>query len=65
MSGDYFKNLRSRKSLQLFGIWLKGKLEKSGVLNKYQPVTTDTLKEYGNSQLRLYKIDSEKYFMEF
>ncbi len=63
--GDYFKNLRSRKSLQLFGIWLKGKLEKSGVLNKYQPVTTDTLKEYGNSQLKLYKIDSGKYFMEF
>lgn len=26
--GDYFKNILSRNSLQLFGIWLKGKLEK-------------------------------------
>ncbi len=39
--GDYFKNIRSKDSLQIFGIWLKGKLEKSGALKKYEPVTLD------------------------
>jgi hypothetical protein len=63
--GDYFKNLRSKDSLQIFGIWLKGKLERAGVLKKYDPVTIDTLREYGNSQLKLYKISDTEYFMSF
>lgn len=63
--GDYFKNLRSKDSLQIFGMWLKGKLEKAGVLKKYDPVTIDTLREYGNSKLTLYKISSTEYFMCF
>mgnify|MGYP000031961112 CR=1 FL=1 len=63
--GDYFKNIRSRNSLQIFGIWLKGKLEKSGVLNRLEPVTLDTLIEYGKTNLIFYKIDEGKYFLEF
>ncbi|WP_069791828.1 restriction endonuclease PLD domain-containing protein (plasmid) [Cyanobacterium sp. IPPAS B-1200] len=63
--GAYFKNLRSRNSLQIFGIWLKGKLENSEVLKKYEPVTLDTLEEYGNDKLTLYKIEEDKYYMEF
>jgi hypothetical protein len=63
--GDCFKNLRSKDSLQIFGMWLKGKLEKAGVLKKYDPVTIDTLREYGNSKLTLYKISSTEYFMCF
>ncbi len=63
--GDYFKNLRSKDSLQIFGMWLKGKLERAGVLKKYDPVTIDTLREYGNSQLKLYKISANEYFMSF
>ena len=63
--GDYFKNLRSKDSLQIFGMWLKGKLERAGVLKKYDPVTIDTLREYGNSQLKLYKISDTEYFMSF
>lgn len=63
--GDYFKNLRSKDSLQIFGMWLKGKLEKAGVLKKYTPVTIDTLREYGNSKLTLYKISENEYFMDF
>lgn len=63
--GDYQKNIRSRKSLQLFGFWLKGKLEKSGVLKKYQPVTIDTLEEYGNDKIIFYKMGGDKYFMKF
>lgn len=63
--GDYFKNIRSKDSLQIFGIWLKGKLEKSGVLKKYEPVTLDTLIEYGNDKLSFYKINDQKYYMKF
>jgi len=49
--GDYYKNIRSKQSLQIFGIWLKGKLERSGALQKYEPVTLDVLEEYGNDKL--------------
>lgn len=63
--GDFFKNLRSKDGLQIFGMWLKGKLERSGALKKYDPVTIDTLREYGNSQLKLYKISDTEYFMSF
>lgn len=63
--GDYFKNIRSKHSLQIFGIWLKGKLEQKGALKKYEPVTVDTLEEYGNDKLSLYKIEEGKYFMSF
>lgn len=63
--GDYFKNIRSKQSLQIFGIWLKGKLEKKGVLRKYEPVTSDTLEEYGNDKLAFYKIGKGKYYMTF
>jgi hypothetical protein len=63
--GDYFKNIRSKRSLQIFGIWLKGKLEKSGALKKYEPVTLETLEEYGNDKLTFYKMEEGKYYMEF
>ncbi len=63
--GDYFKNIRSRQSLQLFGIWLKGKLERSRALKRYEPVTLDTLEEYGTDKLIFYKISEGKYFMKF
>ncbi|WP_074407380.1 restriction endonuclease PLD domain-containing protein [Aquimarina megaterium] len=63
--GDYFKNIRSKNSLQIFGIWLKGKLEKSGVLKKYEPVTLETLEEYGSDKLTFYKFEEGKYYMTF
>ncbi|MCB0380508.1 MAG: NgoFVII family restriction endonuclease [Flavobacteriales bacterium] len=63
--GDYYKNIRSKQSLQIFGIWLKGKLERSGALAKYEPVTLDTLEEYGNNKLGFYKIEEGKYYMTF
>ena len=63
--GDYFKNIRSRNSLQIFGMWLKGKLQNVNVLQLLQPVTNDTLIDYGNSNLALYKMDEERYFMKF
>lgn len=63
--GDHNKNLRSKDSLQIFGLWLKGKLEKTGALNKYEPVTLNTLMEYGNTTLKLLKINEHEYFMIF
>ena len=63
--GDYYKNIRSKKSLQIFGMWLKGKLQKSRALKKFTPVTLDTLEEYGNDKINFYKIEEGKYFIEF
>ena len=63
--GDNNKNIRSKDSLQIFGIWLKGKLERSGCLKRYEPVTSETLAEYGSDKLIFYKIDNGKYYMEF
>ena len=63
--GDYHKNIRSKNSLQIFGIWIKGKLEKNGVLKKYEPVTLDTLREYGNDCITFYKIDDKNYYIRF
>jgi len=63
--GDYYKNIRSKNSLQIFGIWLKGKLERSGVLKKYEPVTLETLEEYGNDKLTFYKLEEGKYYISF
>lgn len=63
--GDYHKNIRSKNSLQIFGIWIKGKLEKSGALKKYEPVTLDTLREYGNNRITFYKINNKNYYLKF
>jgi hypothetical protein len=63
--GDYSKNVRSLNSLLIFGRWLKGKLERSGALKKYEPVTMETLEEYGNDKLTFYKIEEGKYYMKF
>ncbi|MGY0399616.1 MAG: restriction endonuclease PLD domain-containing protein [Ostreibacterium sp.] len=63
--GDNYKNLRSKSSLQIFGKWLKGKLEKKECLEKYKPITSETLEEYGNSELIFRKISDGKYFMSF
>lgn len=63
--GDNYKNIRSKDSLQIFGIWLKGKLERARCLKKYEPVTSDTLIEYGRNELAFYKIRDGEYYMEF
>lgn len=63
--GDYYKNIRSKKSLQIFGMWLKGKLQKAGALIPLTPVTNDTLMSYGNDTLTFSKIADGKYYMKF
>ena len=63
--GDFRKNIRSKNSLQILGIWIKSKLEKSGALDKYEPITEDTLKEYGSHEIRFYHLQGNEYYMTF
>ncbi len=49
--GDYSKNLRSCKDLKILGRWIKGQMENMGALQIGQPVTEDTLKSFGKSQI--------------
>lgn len=65
-SGDYKKNLRSEGSLQVFGKWFKRRLENVGVLEKFTPITAETLLEYGKTNLTLYKMTkNNSYYMTF
>ena len=63
--GDYYKNIRSKDRLARFGAWLKGKLEKAGALDKFQPVTQEVIDAYGKGSLKFYRIETDKYFLEF
>ena len=73
-SGDYYKNIESsgkeKGALQLFGAWIKGKLQKSGALEMFTPFDLDVLANYGNDKLNFYKIEDSsiginKYYLEF
>jgi len=63
--GDYYKNLRSIGSLHILGKWIKGKLQKESALNVYEPVTDETLDQYGNDTIKLYPREDGSYYMEF
>ena len=55
VSGDYSKNFRSEGDLKILGKWLKGRLENAGVLQVGDPVTADTLRNYGRRAFTLSK----------
>lgn len=55
ISGDYNKNFRSEGDLKILGKWLKGRLENAGALAVGNPVTNDTLREYGRNTFTLTK----------
>lgn len=55
VGGDYNKNFRSENDLKILGRWLKGRLEEAGVLQVGQPVTQETLRQYGRSAFSLTK----------
>ena len=63
--GANHKNFRSKHDLKILGRWIKGKLEKSGVLKQFEPVTSQTLQAYGRDYIRLYKISNSEYYLEF
>jgi HKD family nuclease len=73
-SGDYNKNIQSsgteRGTLQLFGAWIKGKMEQKGVLDVFKPFDLDVLEAYGSKELKFYKIKDStirgnNYYLEF
>lgn len=55
VSGDYSKNFRSEGDLKILGKWLKGRLENAGVLTIGDPVTEETLRNYGRNTFSLTK----------
>ncbi|MEG4417433.1 AAA family ATPase [Microcoleus sp. LAD1_D5] len=63
--GANYKNFRSKDDLTILGRWIKGKLEKSGVLKQFEPVTIQTIKAYGRDYIRLYKLSNSEYYLEF
>jgi len=63
--GHYYKNIRSKGNLKIFGAWIKGKLEKSGALEKLKPVNQEVIDSYGNGSIKFYKIKDKEYYMEF
>ena len=63
--GTNNKNIQSKDSLQIFGMWIKGKLERAGVLNMYKPITQATLQKYGNDEIRFYHLQGNEYYMKF
>ena len=66
VSGDYSKNLRSEGDLKILGKWLKGRLENSGALSVGNPVTKDTLREYGRDSFSLTKTSiPDTWFIDF
>ena len=56
VSGDYSKNFRSTPSLSILGGFIKGRLESLGLLSPGEPVTKETLRDYGRDHIDL------KYF---
>jgi hypothetical protein len=66
VSGDYSKNFRSEGDLKILGKWLKGRLENAGVLKVGDPVTAQTLREYGRDNFSLKKTIKEGiWFLDF
>ncbi|XZN94103.1 MAG: AAA family ATPase [Microcoleus sp.] len=63
--GANYKNFRSKNDLKILGRWIKGKLEQSGALKQFEPVTSETLQKYGRDYIRLYKLSDYNYYLEF
>lgn len=66
VSGDYSKNFRSEGDLKILGKWLKGRLENAGVLKVGEPVTAETLKQYGRDSFTLTQtVTPDVWFLDF
>jgi len=61
--GDYSKNFRSESDLKILGRWIKGQMENCGALEIGTPVTEETLKKFGKSNLRLQKTTTGKFIL--
>lgn len=61
--GDYSKNLRSCKDLKILGRWIKGQMENDGALDIGTPVTKDTLRKFGRSNIVFEKTTSGTWLL--
>jgi len=58
------KAIQSKNDRHILGALIKGKMERSGALRKYELITQETLASYGRDYIELHKINSKEYFME-
>jgi len=68
VSADYGKNIASSKESggrATLGKYIKGKLEKAGVLEFGERISSETLYEYGKDYITFTKIDNTTYIIEF
>lgn len=65
--GDNLKNLRSKESLHILGLWIKTLLEEAGALTNVpqELVTRETFENYGNSVLRIYRTNKKEAILHF
>ena len=65
---DYGKNISSAGGSggrQTLGRFIKGKLEKQGLLEEGDVITSEVLMEYGQDTLELHKINDNEYILRF
>jgi hypothetical protein len=63
--GENHKNLRSTGELDIWGKWIKSKLQQKNALDPLAMVTEETFIKYGRDTLRMYKLSDTKYYLEF
>lgn len=63
--GDGKKNLRSTGELDIWGKWIKSKLQRRNALDPLAMVTEETFEKYGKDTLRIYKLSDTAYYFEF
>lgn len=68
VSADFGKNIASSNESggrETLGKFIKGKLEKRGLINEGDVITSETLMDYGNDTLELHKISDSAYILNF
>ena len=59
------KDLTSKGNRQVFGEWIKGKLENAGALEIGEVIGDSTFDAFGTDQLRFYKLNDHEFLMRF
>ena len=59
------KDLTSKGNRQLFGEWIKGKLERAGALDVGDVIDGSTFDSYGSDRLEFYSMGEGEFYMRF
>jgi hypothetical protein len=59
------KDLTSKNKREVFGEWLKGRLEKTGALTKGHIIDASTFHSFGSHTLNFYDMGSNNFYMSF